>query len=363
VRDTSHWTEEKVQLIKEHFVPLAVGARVTSKKDAEGEFLHDQCGLAFVGAAGGMYAVTAGGKQLAKKTGGNCDPRTAYAEWLKLPEEERQPGAVKVGDPGKLTLLEHEPPKNALILKVYHRYLGRTDDGGFRHISRGDFLSREKLVEIFSDEMKREDVVNYTDKYLGKKYMHEAGQDFMWLTEREWKALIPAQPRVGGRTVLSATVSKRIFLYHLDPVLTHGESNGWPGTKNIRAGKMTLTVEEVTTERIRLRVDGFALLGAAYDPAIKPLSHFVGRGFGLGYEPRLLGYVDYDRLEKKIARFDMIALGDLYGVQHEGASLYFRPGRQPLGIAFELTRGTTPADRYPPRCARGRNYTSYFDPK
>jgi hypothetical protein len=361
VRDTSHWTEEKVQLIKEHFIPLAVGARVTSKKDAEGEFLHDQCGLSFVGAAGGMFAVTAGGKQLDKKFGGNCDPRRAYAEWLKLPEQERKPGAVSVGEVGKLEWQENAPPPGGLILKVYHRYLGRTETGELRKIGRGDFLSREQLAATFSEEIKREDVLNYNDRYLGKAYMHEAAQDFMWLTESEWKSLVPAQPKVGSHFAVPAGISKRLFVYQLDPVLTHGESNGWPkGAKDIRASELNLTVEHVSADRIRLRMDGFALLGEAYDPAIKPLPKVVGRRFGLGYEPRILGYLDYDRRQGKFTRFDLVAVGDLYGVQHEGASLYFRPGRQPLGVALELTKGDTPADRYPPRCARQKDYGQYF---
>jgi hypothetical protein len=348
-------------LIKEHFVPLAVGARVTSKKDAEGEFLHNQCGLSFVGAAGGMFAVTAGGKQLDKKSGGNSDPLKAYAEWLKLPEAERKPGAVQVGDVGTLEWQENTPPLGGLILKVYHRWLARTEQGEFRHTKRADFLSAEQLVATFPEEMKRKDVIDYNDRYLGKAYQHEAAQDFMWLTEREWKSLIPTQPKVGSRSAVSPAISKRLFVYQMDPVLTIGESNGWPkGAKDIRGGEMTLTVEEASDATIRMRIDGFALLGEAYDPAIKPQPRFVGRRFGNGYEPRLLGYVAYDRQQKQITRFDLVAVGDTYGVQHEGASLYFRPGRQPLGIALELTKGDTPADRYPPRCARQKDYGQYF---
>ena len=46
----------------------------------------------------------------------------------------------------------------------------------------------------------------------------------------------------------------------------------------------------------------------------------------------------------------LVALGD-----HWGEGQYTRgarPGRQPLGVAFELTKGEAPADRVPPQGAR-----------
>jgi len=69
-----------------------------------------------------------------------------------------------------------------------------------------------------------------------------------------------------------------------------------------------------------------------------------------GYEVRLLGYLDYNPQKKAIRRFDIVALGD-----HWGEGIYTRgarPGRTPLGIAFELARGDTPADQVPPQGAR-----------
>ena len=69
-----------------------------------------------------------------------------------------------------------------------------------------------------------------------------------------------------------------------------------------------------------------------------------------GYEASLLGYVRYDATRKTIDRFDLVAVGDHWG---EGAHTRgARPGRKPLGIAFELTRGDSPADRIAPQAAR-----------
>ena len=53
-------------------------------------------------------------------------------------------------------------------------------------------------------------------------------------------------------------------------------------------------------------------------------------------------------IDAHFARFDMVALGDMYGETTEGAWFY-RPGRKPVGFAFELSNGATPSDRLPPR--------------
>src|SRR5207248_10291281 len=75
-----------------------------------------------------------------------------------------------------------------------------------------------------------------------------------------------------------------------------------------------------------------------------------------GYEPRLLGYIDYDRRQKVITRFDVVALGDHFGRLGICDSAA-RVGVQPLGISFELVSGDAPADRIPPgRTPTAKNY-------
>jgi hypothetical protein len=77
-----------------------------------------------------------------------------------------------------------------------------------------------------------------------------------------------------------------------------------------------------------------------------------------GYEPRLLGFLEYDPQKKVFTRFDVVALGDHFGrlgICDSAARL----GLQPLGITFELIKNPRPADRVPP----GRTPTArtYFD--
>jgi hypothetical protein len=111
---------------------------------------------------------------------------------------------------------------------------------------------------------------------------------------------------------------------------------------------LTATVEKVSSKAIRLRLEGYALLGEPFDPNLPPPSTKPGKR-GVGYEPSLLGYLTYDSATKTITRFDMVALGDTYGIPEGDGRYYYRPGRQPLGIAFELTKGESAADCVIPR--------------
>jgi len=110
--------------------------------------------------------------------------------------------------------------------------------------------------------------------------------------------------------------------------------------EDVRQGKFALTVEDVTTERIDLKIEGTVLLAKAAD----------GTKAKRGYDVRLFGIISYDRVHGGIERFDLIALGDHWG---EGPyTRGARPGRTPLGIAFELASGKSAADRVPPQAAR-----------
>ena len=74
---------------------------------------------------------------------------------------------------------------------------------------------------------------------------------------------------------------------------------------------------------------------------------------GRGYDASLLGYVEYDVKADRIDRFDVVALGDHWG---EGTfTRGARPGRTPLGVAFERASGDKPGDTVPPQAAREVN--------
>jgi hypothetical protein len=117
---------------------------------------------------------------------------------------------------------------------------------------------------------------------------------------------------------------------------------------------LTLTVDAVTPASVRLRLDGFARLGKEAPKEVAEgkcacIDHW-------GYEPRLLGFIEYDAVKKVITRFDVVAVGDHFG-RLGIADSAARVGLQPLGVSFELVTGNAPADRIPPgRTPTANNY-------
>jgi hypothetical protein len=318
------------------------------RKDAEGTFIRDTCGLRLAGAGGNVVCVTASGMLLGHIAGANgqqCDPRRAVEEWKQLPASERQPGAIKVGGRGPVdpAHAQPEPPRGGLILKQYYRMLAEGTSGELRHVVLRDFDHHEQFAK-------------YRDPQAPRHYF-EAAPDFVWLTEAEWRSLVPSDPKAGDHFPVPAALRDRLFRFHLVPDITFGESNGWE-PKQVRGGDLGVTVEAVSPLRVRLRVAGSAQLGLDYDTA-QAKSRSGGHS-AHGYEPQLLGYVGYDRAKKRIDRFEMVALGGFYGTLYGDNRILYRAGRTPLGVAFELVAADSPAaDRQvPPRAARFPH--SYF---
>src|SRR5690349_17140483 len=99
------------QIVKENFIPVALNLQVEStREDAAGDFFRRinkvQAGESivtyFTPASGRIHAMTADGKFF--NCGGracrDCSPQAALTAWNKLPESQRRPGAMQVGDLG-----------------------------------------------------------------------------------------------------------------------------------------------------------------------------------------------------------------------------------------------------------------------
>jgi hypothetical protein len=316
-----------IKLARERFVPVVGDDWYERRRhDAEGKFFRhvaDQAGRGHDAPDGGptcqgIYCLTAGGKLLYFKNAGQ-DPgemrkalQWGLEAWDRLPESERKPGAVRVGDLKPDPHFTRTPPSGGLILNVYTRALERDARGELR-------LAALKV-----------NGVNRSPQH-----------DHLWLTEAECRSLIPAQPKQGMTVPVPDAVTKRIFRYHLvDSTL--GEPVSWRANE-VLAGELKLTVNKVTPAAVELRLSGFARLGTPTD-----ITDLTPKG--RGYEPRLAGTLRYDRKRKVLDRFDVVAVGDVWGdnpIYQAG-----RAGRQPLGVAFELVHGRSPADRVPPQGMR-----------
>jgi hypothetical protein len=258
--------------------------------------------------------------------------REKLKAWDALPESERAPGAVSVPkadavDPKRLALAL---PPSSLVVRVFNRHLGRTAEGALRNAVAGDYLPGASATDV--------------ERYA------MAQNDFMWIPEAEWRGLIPAEPKEGERRPAPVALALRLFRFHLDPSRGFTEGSNFSRSE-AGAGRLELVVETVTPEKLQLRLEGWASL---QDP---------GRDEPSVYRPALLGRLEVDRARGRLARFDLLALGDASGLPRDAnGKIAFRRGAYPVGIVFELVAEPSPAERLHPRGARD-NPAAYLEPK
>lgn len=297
-----------------------------ARKDPPAEFLRSAQALVIT-ANGRASCITAGGKGLgdmALRPIGNLPLNSlqkALKAWEALPESERAPGAVKVGEPESVDpgrVLE-SPPSGALVFQVSTRRLGRDASGNPRYT----------VPEDYEPEAKKS-AVRYA----------EPANDTMWVPEAEWKALLRPNPTKGDRFPVPTSFALRLFRYHLDPMRGIGEGMSFTGVVP-ESGSLSVEVEEVTPDIVRMRLAGSA-----------QLKQSRGKEETLCYSPSLLGYLEADPKKGVITRFDLVALGDVKG--NPGPKYGAMIGVRPLGVAIELVSNPSPAERLLPRGARGK---------
>jgi hypothetical protein len=304
-------------------------------KDADSDFIRSTNCVTKT-AAGSVCVVTAAGKRLTSVAGPGQGMKPfltkALQTWMQLPEAERKAGATAVAkssrvDPKRAALTM---PPDTLVVRVFNRHLGWTKDRELRYALPEDYVSQ-------------------TSKIQAERYA-EAHNDFMWIPKTEWQALVPADPFPGETRAVPVAFALRLLRFHLDPCRGFSEGAAFT-TSRPDAGRLTLNVQEVRKEKLVLRLEGKAQLKDR------------GRGEPSIYEPALLGYLEYDRNKKIFTRFDVVALGTASGLPRDANGVITpRKGPYPLGIAFELVRNPTPAERLHPRGARD-NPAAYLAPK
>jgi hypothetical protein len=311
-------------LIKQRFVPVTVNSHNGGETDGDnGRYLRA------LGNMHGnyMHVATADGQVLfgGHLSGINSDVqgalKGALKKWQALPAEKRKPGAVQIppkAPPGKGLI---QPPPGGLVLRVYTRNLKRDDNGEPALITREDVKDRKRYPDP-----------NW--EWAGAIFTQPM-PDVMWLTAQDWQSLVPAKPKKGDRFEVPAPVKMRLFRYHLING-TFGLPEKWWPDQFIR-GELTLTVEEVAPV-LRLRLRGSALM--ATDKNLAKAER--------GYDTRLTGILEYDSAKKAFTRIDFVSVGDWWGGDREG-NRFTRPGRVPLGVAFELARGDRASDFIPPK--------------
>lgn len=339
-----------VALVKKEFVPLAINGRTRNFDDDECRFLEK----ADCGGQGRIDIITASGKFVARGELQVGNPKIhllslerALKAWAALPEVERRPGAFQVPERGPFDPRRHAakgPSPGTLIVRVFNRQLERTAKGDYRHTVPEDYIPalRDK---------------NVVGSAQATSLWTQPANDFMWITQAEALAMMPADPKPGQRIEAPRSLCTRIFKFHLDPSRGLSENNNFAHV-TAEAGKLHLTVDAVSDTQVLLRLDGFANLHnpraelkAYLSPGIK--NHSKNLRIPLDYDPRLLGYLAYHPATRILTRFDIVALGNVRGRPNGENILAERLGEaNPLGIAFELVIAPRPADHLPPRAAR-----------
>jgi hypothetical protein len=320
-------------VVKEHYVPVALNLQVEAdRQDAQGEFFRQinkppfpetNKTPYFTGASGRIHGMTADGRFLCKHSAGaicrDCDPAVALKGWRDLPESQRKPGAIQVGKVGKIDSKIPRPPEGGLILQVYE----------------------SRLVGELTAELRRR------EKHETFSWgTYEPGRDQIWLSRNDWKALLPAERRKGTRYPLPAGVAGRMMARLTD----WSEANGahWQ-PEHVRSHDLTLTVEDVSSSSIRLRLEGSVRLAqdapkeaVRYHQALRPLHHADPRAFAY-CDARLLGYLNYDLKREAFTRFDVLALGEYVGpllnpYRNDDRQNFYLIKPCPLGVSFEVAR-------------------------
>lgn len=331
---------EIVRLARDEYVAVACDDWYQRRRrDAEGQFFVSVANQGPRKGEGGatrqgIYALTASGNLLAYKNAGQSPEamldmlRQGLAKWNRLPASERAPGAVEVPAHGKMDANYHrQPPAGGVIIKVHARALDHQKPVADPAPAASTGSRSLDLNEA-----------HFADAQCKIGNGDEASRDHLWLTEPEWRSLIPEQPQPGARSPVPANIAERVLRFHLVDN-TRGEPPMWR-REEIRASQLNVIVHSVSPAEIQLRLEGAALLATEADPETA----------SRGYQPRLLGFIKYDKKQNRLTQFDAVAVGDQWGSGPFTGNA--RPGRTPLGVAFELTSGESPADQIAPQGAR-----------
>ncbi len=304
---------ELIGLINGHFVALTGNDWYQRRQDdAVGKFFRsvaDQGPRKGEGGSTrqGVYAFTASGKLLGFNNNRGAERkvamlRDALAKWEALPESERKPGAVVVGDAGVRDAKYHrELPEGGVALRTFTRVLEPGEGGRLR---------------------------GCTTPPEGMERGLESAFDHVWIKAEDWKGLAAAADAAGGKAAkFPDRLAYRVARFHLVDN-TRGEPPLW-GRDEVKVADWT--VRAVDGEAGRYAIGGKFLLES--------------KDGVRGYEGEVVGVLEVTA--GKVGRFEMLALGDHWGdgQYNRGA----REGKHPLGVVFELADGTQAGDAVPPQ--------------
>jgi hypothetical protein len=265
-RGLTFWNDETIKLIKDNFIAAAVPTWVCRAKTPEGEFLRG-AGIdkQWVTSSGYMSCLSPSGKML-----GHAPSAKVLDAFRDLPEAERKAGAIKVADLEVAQRLIPSPPSGGLVLKVHAR-----------------FLSSEKDEISYA---KPEDFPLMGDTSQSRRtwlLFLQPNTEYMWLKEEEWKSLVPPKPAKGDKLTVAPIIADRMARFHLTPRRAMTSEGGILRKADVRSAQLSLVVEDVSAQRLRLRLDGHVHTGTAFD---KEKATTPNGPLGSGSRPRCTAF-------------------------------------------------------------------------
>jgi len=329
--------DARIATLRDEFVPVILDGYLRGTA-YEREFLKK---VALVG--NGFTYLTVNGTKLGGDSYHGADGmKKALEAFRALPEEERKPKIERPSDMGDRKGVPMTPPAGALVANVYFTYLELDGKGGLRKALW--HVEGQPGTEPGSGAG-RNQILTHVDK--------------LWLTEAEWKSLLPASPAKGQKLPLPDAIHRRISRFYANDM-----SHRSTGDK-VRNSEFSLTVEEASADRVTLRLEGKTGTGVPFEEAKLDGKESHARGL-CGADFRFLGYLGYDAKKGRFDRFDAVALGEGWGGNSRQAATtnFYRGGehrRWPMGIAIELVTTDRPIDRIPPQNANAyRAGDAYF---
>ncbi len=329
--------DARIAMMRDQFVPVILDGYLRGTA-VEKEFLKN------VGLVGnGFTYLTVNGTKLGGDSYHGADGMAKALERFRaLPEEERKPRVERPADMGDRKGVPIDPPKNGLVANVFFTYLEPDGKGGLRKALW--HVEGQPGTEPGSGAG-RNQVLTHVDK--------------LWLTEAEWKSLLPANAAKGQKVPLPDFLQRRIVRFYANDMAHRSTGD------KVRGAEFSLTVEEASADRVTLRLEGMTGTGVPFEAA--KLDGKESHAAGLcGADLRFLGTLSYDAKKGRFDRFDIVALGAGWGGNSKQAATtnFYRGGehkRWPMGIAIELLTTDRPIDRIPPQNANAyRAGDAYF---
>lgn len=296
---------------------------------------------------GHLFTITCSGKPIPGGKGSlkeNLDFKLkAFADCA---EADRKPaiedppsGSAKMGFNPHNENWRVPPPPGGLVLTTYKHWLHRDDNGQYGRVTNP--VSKYRVTDFGQT----------WGHFFGNPAFAMHGVNWMWLSEQESKALVPADPKEGDTVEIPRALRLRLLLMHL----SRSCESIWKSPEVIREDTLALRVEQVSDREVRLRLKGSVLLieeATGKVPSWATLEcpgvarwvvdNFKGTGGPqkdipekyqkLALDAGLEGVIVYDRQAKKFTRFDMVVLGETWGLTFGGLTYT----RWPIGFTFEL---------------------------